>query len=133
MSEFQSEYGNNNDNSNNERIVIVPKSRSKAWSVAAFVVSILSITCCCLGWFGAVCGVLGVVFAVISRRSLGYFDGLSIAAIIVSIFGVAFSALILYVGYMLENNAEFMEYYNRILDEFIQEEGIEIFRFISIK
>ena len=131
MSDFQNNYGHNNMESIDQgRIVIEPKSRSKAWSVAAFVVSIVSILCCCFGWFGLLCGALGIIFAIISRRSLGYFDGLSIASIIVSIFGLVFSALIVYVSYALINDPEFMELYEKMMEEAMRESGVEIFRII---
>lgn len=133
MSEFQNNYGQNPMGGQDPyKVVIEPKSRSKAWSVAALILSIASIMCCCVYWVGLVCGALGIIFAVISRRSLGYFDGLSIASIIVSIFGLVFSVLLLYVALTLENNPEFMELYNQMLEEYMNEleSGTDIFRSI---
>ncbi|MBQ8879310.1 MAG: DUF4190 domain-containing protein [Clostridia bacterium] len=127
MSEFHNGYNQNREGFDQGRIVIEPRSRSKAWSVVALILSILSVVCCCIDWFGVVCGVLALVFSIISRRSLGYFDGLSIAAIIVSIFGIVFSALLMYVGYLLINNEEFMQYYESLIEEVVKESGIEIF------
>ena len=127
------DYQNNFSNGYQEpyKAVIEPRGRSKAWSVAALILSIASIICCCFSWVGLVAGVLGIVFAVISRRSLGYFDGLSVAAIIVSIFGIVFSALIIYSSWVLINDPEFMDYYNELLEQIKNSSGdIEVFSFI---
>lgn len=126
MSDYQNDY--NNENLNDAyKAVIEPKSRSKAWSVAALIVSIASVMCCCFGWFGFVAGVLGIIFAVVSRKTLGYFDGLSVTSIIISIFGVVFSVLILYVSYILENDPEFMELYEEFLRELEALENSDIY------
>ena len=77
------------------------------------------------------CGVLSIIFAIISRRTLGYFDGLSIAAIIVSIFGIAFSALIIYTSLVLVNDPEFMPYYNELMKQLETEGGTEVFSFVK--
>ena len=113
------------------KAVIEPRGRSKAWSVAALILSIGSIICCCFSWVGLVCGVLSIIFAIISRRTLGYFDGLSIAAIIVSIFGIAFSALIIYTSLVLVNDPEFMQYYNELMKQLETEGGTEVFSFVK--
>ena len=60
---------------------------SRAWSVAALVLGILSILCCCSYVITAVMVVLAIVCAVVSRKNLGYFDGISIAGLITAIFG----------------------------------------------
>ena len=131
MNDFQNNYGNSDgDGIDQGKMVIEPKSRSKAWSVSALIVSILSLICCCFGWFGIICGVLGIVFAIISRRSIGYFDGLSIASIIVSIFGIVFGGVLTYLSYALANNPEFMELYQKALEEATREYGIESFKLI---
>ena len=65
-----------------------PKSR--AWSVAAMILGIGSIVTCCVGFIAIVAAVLAIVFAIISRKNLGYFDGMSIAGLILGIFGFVF-------------------------------------------
>lgn len=95
------------------KTVMEMKNQSRAWSVASLVVSIVSLLCCCLGWPGIVLGALAIVFSVLSRRNIGYFDGLSIAGLIVGIFGVVFSGSMLIFSYVVENS----EFYEELLKE----------------
>lgn len=67
------------------------KKKSRIWSLASLIFAIVSLLCCCIPWPGAVLGVLSIIFAVISRLNIGYFDGLAIAGLIVGIFGLVFS------------------------------------------
>ena len=60
-------------------------------SVISLVLAILSVLFFRLPWVGLVFGVLSVGGAAFSRKNLGYFDKLSLAAIIVGIFGVVFA------------------------------------------
>ena len=65
--------------------------RSRIYSVVSLVMGIISVLiCCCGGWIGLVLGVLSIVFSVISRRHLGYFDGMSIAGLVLGICGTVF-------------------------------------------
>ncbi len=68
--------------------------RSRGWSVASLVIGILSVLCCCVVYGGLVMGLLAIVFAVISRRNLGYFDGMAIAGLVVGIIGTVFGVSI---------------------------------------
>ena len=63
---------------------IFDRSRPKtmAWSIASMVLGIISVICCCLGWSGLVLGALAVGLAIVSRVTLGYFDGMTIAGLI---------------------------------------------------
>ena len=83
--------------------------KTRAWSVAALVLSIASILCCCVYWLGLLTGIFAVVCAIVSRRVLGYFDGISVAAIIVSIFGIVFSAVMTYFMLVIMSDPEFLE------------------------
>ncbi|MBO5907551.1 MAG: hypothetical protein J6Q85_05330 [Clostridia bacterium] len=105
MSEQQFSYENLEGDFNPASAV----RKTRAWSVAALVLSIISILCCCVYWLGLFAGVFAVVCAIVSRRVLGYFDGLSVAAIIVSIFGIVFSALMTYVVLVLMRDPEIIE------------------------
>ena len=75
--------------------VMEGKKNSRIWSVVSLICSILSLLCCCTSVIGIVLGVLAIIFAVVSRSSIGYFDGLAIAGLIVGIFGTVFSLGIL--------------------------------------
>lgn len=66
------------------------KSNRRVWSVAALIISICSVLCCCLPGLGIALGVFAVIFALISRINLGYFDKISIGALIMGAFGIAF-------------------------------------------
>jgi hypothetical protein len=60
-------------------------------SVISLFLAILSILLFRIPWVGLVLGILSVCGAAFSRKNLGYFDKISLAAIIVGIFGVVFS------------------------------------------
>ena len=74
--------------------VIEGKKKSRVWSVVSLICSIISLLCCCFPVMGIVLGILAIIFAVVSRSSIGYFDGLAIAGLIVGIFGLVFSVAI---------------------------------------
>lgn len=76
--------------------VIKDKQHRRTWSVVSLALSIISIilsmtfvTVC--SWIGLVLALGSVGCAIISRKNIGYFDKLSIAGIIVAIFGVMFA------------------------------------------
>ncbi len=86
-------YDENQDQNNNEndfyarkKTISVP-TNNRAWSIASLVCGILSIVCCCILWLPLVFAVLAIVFAVLARKSMGYFDGLALAGLICGIVG----------------------------------------------
>ena len=108
------EFNNKEVNSQDE--VYVPtggKRATKAWSVAALVLSILSLLCCCFDWLGLGLGVLAIVFSIISSKSLGYFDGMSVAALVVGIIGAVFGLSSIIMTPIIENS----EFYKQLLEE----------------
>ncbi len=66
------------------------KNNRRSWSVAAFAVSVASVIFCFLPGLGIALGVFGIIFALVSRINLGYFDKISIGALILGAFGIAF-------------------------------------------
>ena len=68
------------------------KPKSLIWSIISLVLAILSVILAPLGWVGLITGVCAIVFAVIARIKMGFFNGFIIAALLCSIFGVIFSA-----------------------------------------
>lgn len=82
-----------------EEIFDSSRPKSRGFSVASLVLGILSVICCCFGWGGLVLGILAIVFAVISRTSLKYFDGMTIAGLILGIFGTVFGIATLFLMY----------------------------------
>ena len=110
--EQQNSYGTLEGAQNTESAVY----KTRGWSVAALVLSIISVLCCCVYWLGLFTGAFAIVCAVISRKTLGYFDGLSVAAIIVSIFGVVFSAVMTYITLVVMSDPEFIDMLKRELE-----------------
>ena len=82
-----------------EEIFDLAKPKSRGWSVASMVLGIVSVVCCCMGWASMLSAVLAIVFAVVSRKSLGYFDGMSIAGLILGIFGSVMGIMMIWVTY----------------------------------
>lgn len=73
------------------------KSRNRGFAIASMILGIFSILCCCFTYIGLIIGVLSIVFAVVSRVRMGYFDGMAIAGLVLGIIGVVFSAAIIVV------------------------------------
>lgn len=71
--------------------VIPDKQHRRTWSVASLVLGILSVLCSYFSWFGLILGLVSAGASLVSRKNLGYFDKLSLTALIIAIFGVVFS------------------------------------------
>ena len=79
----------------------LPKSKSQrtmGWSLLSLILSLLSVALCSFWYVSFPLAVGAVVFAVISRRKLGYFDKMSVFGLIVGIVGFVFSAFSLFVS-----------------------------------
>ena len=69
-------------------------------------------------------GVLAIVFAVVSRKTIGYFDGLAIAGLIIGIFGLVFGISNVILDYIITNTdllSDFMAEYEKLLEEYMGE------------
>ena len=88
--------------------------KSRGWSVASLVLSIVSVVCCCLPVLSIVLGALSILFAIISRVNLGYFDGLSIAGLVVGIFGLVMGVSTV----VALNSFNFDEFYEEFMKEY---------------
>ena len=90
------------------------KRKSRSWSVASLTVAIASLICCCVvSWVGVVLSSLAITFAIISRKNIGYFDGISLAGLIVGIFGAVFGVASIVFAYVLESTG--------LLEQYIEE------------
>ena len=91
---FENENNTQKPEENNDLFYEIFKNggrpKTLGWSVASMVTGIISVLCCCLGWTGLVFGAAAVILAIVSRRSLGYFDSMSIAGLVMGIFGFVF-------------------------------------------
>ncbi len=90
------------------------KSKNIGMTVAALVLGIVSVFGAVSGWVGMICGILAIVFSVIGRVKLGYFNGYAIAGLILGIFGtvlgiaqILFEIFLPYIIEYLENNYGF--------------------------
>lgn len=60
-------------------------------SIISLVLAVLSVLLFRIPWLGLTLAVLSIGGALWSRKNLGYFDKISLAAIIVGIFGIVFA------------------------------------------
>ena len=74
--------------------------RSRGWSVASMILGILSILLSFIPFTGVVLGTVSIITALISRRNLGYFDGIAIAGIITGAIGSVFGIMSLVIGFL---------------------------------
>ena len=107
------EYDSQSTSEKKEQIdfdrIMLERNKSRAWSVASLTLSVFSILCCCISIASIALGVFAIICAVISRKNLGYFDGLSIAGLIVGIFGVIFGATSIVASLVLDFDAMYEE------------------------
>jgi hypothetical protein len=87
----------NNDSSESDgeyayKTVIKNKENRRTWSVVSLALGILSVLSLFVSWLSLTFGVLALGTGLFSRKNLGYFDGLSVAGIIIGIFGCVFAA-----------------------------------------
>lgn len=109
------------------KTVVADAKKTRAWAVASLVLGIVSVLCCCISWFGIVAGALSMLFTVISRKSLGYFDSLSVAGMIIAIFGIIFSAVMLMAVLYFAEHPELLEDWTEY-SESMSGGGLEVFR-----
>lgn len=82
------------------------RPRTMAYSILSLVIGAASLAISGFGgWFGLALAILAIVFSVISRRHLGYFDGKSIAGLVLGICGAVSSIATIVLIYLLESGA----------------------------
>ena len=104
---------NNNENLNDENIgeqdyafqTLNRNGRPKTlgWSVASLVLGVIAAVTCSLGWSSLILGAASIIFAAISRRTLGYFDGKALAGLILGIFGAVFGGVMIIYAFTLDD------------------------------
>ena len=91
--------------------------RSMLYSIVSLACGIVSVVIgCCGGWFGFGIGALALVFSIVARRHLGYFDGKAIAGLVLGICGLLFGAATVALGILINNGV-----LDAFLDEVIRE------------
>lgn len=119
--EFQSNAWNENDYVY-QTIMRNGMPKTKSFSVVSLIIGIFSAVCCCFGWSGLILGALAILFSVLSRRRLGYFDGMSIAGLVLGIFGFVIGAVITIVSLSLPE--EFWEEFYKSYYEALEQNGV---------
>lgn len=87
--------------------ILEKNKNSRVWSVAAVIAGALSILLFRISVIGMILALVSVCLAVVSRKILGYFDGIAIAGLIVGIFGIVFGIFGLIFDYMIEHTVYF--------------------------
>lgn len=95
------------------KTVMDGKEKSRVWSVASIAMAAASLFCCMFPYPAILLGALAIVFALFSRRNIGYFDGLALIGLIVGIAGMVFGAGGLALSYIAEGS----EWYKQLLQE----------------
>ena len=88
--------GGQQNNGYSYQTVMEMKSRNRGFAVASFILGIVSIVCCCSYYIALGSAVLAIVFAIVSRARMGYFDGLAITGLILGIIGAVFTATLIF-------------------------------------
>lgn len=114
---YQNSGGYQGGGGNDYAYTVLTRPKSRVWSVLALMASMVGLfCCCCIEYAGLILGVVGIIFAIISRKSLGYFDTTSIFAIIFSIFSIVLSVAILAFEYAIETNPDLKELFESYLE-----------------
>ena len=95
------------------KTVMDGKEKSRVWSVASCAAAVISILCSLFPYPAIALGALAIIFAIFSRRNIGYFDGLALAGLFIGIAGVVFGAGGLFFNYFAENS----EWYKQLMEQ----------------
>ena len=71
--------------------VITKNGNTRLFSVIAVFFAALSVILSFVPWVGFIFGLVSIAFSLISRKKLGYFEGIALVGLIVGIFGFVFS------------------------------------------
>ena len=79
------------DNKSLYKNVLKTKENRRTLSVISLAIAVLSVLLLFIPWLGLLFSIAAIATGVFSRRNLGYFDKLTLSALIISIFGFVFS------------------------------------------
>lgn len=102
-----------------------PQGGPKGMGIASMVVGICAIVlgCCLWQWFLLLCGVVGLVLGIMSRKKNEDAKGFAIAGIVCSIVALAFFVIVMILRIFVEKNADSI--YD-MLTEFAQQSALFI-------
>ena len=97
-------------------------NENKGMSIASMVCGILSVVCCCMGWFSRILGIIAIVFGILSLKNNYGGREMAIAGIATGSCGVALCLVLLIFATIasgLSNTfmKDSMQFYNFNLDE----------------
>lgn len=97
--------------------VLKGTKNSRIYSLISIVSSVISVAFALLSLplVALIFGALGIVFAIISRNNLGYFDNISLWGLIIGIFGVVFSFMSFIFASLLSENESFKNFIESLL------------------
>lgn len=90
----------------------------KGYSIAALVLGIIGIVCCCSYIIGGTCAVLALVFSIISRKQSGHFDGMALSGLILAIIGLVLLLASILCDILL---ADLIKEYEKMLNDLLAE------------
>ena len=91
------------------------KPKTIGWSIASLTTGLVSVLTSFFGWSGLILGIAAIIFAVISRRSLGYFDGKTILGLILGIHGILIGITVIVLIFTLDEEKK------KIIMDYIKE------------
>ncbi|MBQ8173899.1 MAG: DUF4190 domain-containing protein [Clostridia bacterium] len=113
---------------------VAEQKRKNGFSIAALVLGIISIVCCCIDYLGLVCAILAIVFAVLDKKRNAAMNGMALAGLICGIIGAVICAYSIISGIInppAELDESFWEEYFAMLEELmnsVEDGGETIFR-----
>lgn len=115
MSGEYNEMNNADREESGEERTSPAKQQKRIWSVVSITLAALSVFLCFIPWLGILFSVAAMMTAIVSRKSLGYFDGISMASLILSIFGMVFSFGVVIITEIIKNNPDLLLWLNEYL------------------
>ena len=86
-------YNKNTDNLYESVSPFCP--RTLAWSLVSFVTGLISIFVAFFGWAAIALGIIAIISSAVSRKTLGYFDKMSVGGLVLGIFGAVSGVIVL--------------------------------------
>lgn len=130
----------NNENFEPEYTVITEEARPIAarkngFAVAALVLGIISLVCCCFDYFSLILSILAIVFAAIDRKQNAVMNGISRGGLICGIIaavlaGFSILASLVFAEFFEQFYAEYMQMLEEMMNELETEGGEVIFRIL---
>lgn len=100
-----------------ETVTMIVKQKTHAFAIVSLITGIVSLICCCTGYFGIPFAVLSIVFAIVSRRHLGYFDSMTVVGLVLGIIGLIIGVFFVLVWSTAFSDETLWEEIQRIFEE----------------